>query len=213
MPTFKYKLNGTTGKLDLVTTGLLQSEIIPNYAITNFSITSPSVVEIGFSTTPTFSWSTNQTTVSGNINGQSLTGLPATSGTLTFASSITTTTVFTLTVSDGTTTLTSSKTITFVNAFRHGVGAPGASDATIQAMTKSVVVKANYTRTFTTSSQVQYYAYPASYGNLVSIKDVNNFETISDWLLRTGTIDSVTYNIYEFKNVNTNVNYNYQFIF
>lgn len=213
MPITGYTFNPIENELDLITTGLLQSEIIPDFAISGFNVTNGTIFEVGGSTTPQFSWGTNANATSGNINSQSLTGLPASSGTLTFASSISTTTNFTLTVSDGVNTRTSTRTVSFVNAFRDGVDTPGASDSDIQAMTKRIVSKGNYTRSFTTSSQVQYYAYPASYGTLVSIRDVNNFETISDWLFRTGTIDGVTYNIYEFKNLNTVVNYNYTFTF
>lgn len=40
------------------------------------------------------------------------------------------------------------------------------------------------------------YAYPASFGNLVSIKDANNFEYINSYTKSELTIDTVQYNLY-----------------
>ena len=40
------------------------------------------------------------------------------------------------------------------------------------------------------------YAYPASYGDLTSIKDANNFEYITSYTKSTVTIDGVSYNCY-----------------
>lgn len=122
-------------------------------------------------------------------------------------------------VGDGTSTTTSSGiTYTFVYPFYYGVGAQGLTCAQVQALTKSVKTKSNTTVVTSPVSQVYYFAYPASYGNLTSILDTNLFETISDYTKRTVSctmLDSTTqtYYIYEFGNLTTQTNFSNQYKF
>jgi hypothetical protein len=40
------------------------------------------------------------------------------------------------------------------------------------------------------------YMYPKSFGNLTSIKDVNNFDYINSYTLLTITFEEIVYNVY-----------------
>ena len=111
-------------------------------------------------------------------------------------------------VTDGT-TLVQSNTVTYsyVYPYYSGADAPGITAAAVSALTKDVRAStSSLNKSFTTSNgDVFYFAYPASYGALTSIKDENNFETIGDWTLRTENItgldaSAVSYRIYEFNN-------------
>jgi len=129
-----------------------------------------------------------------------------------FAGPFTDTTTFTVAVTDaagggGPTTVTSNVTYSFVYPYYKGNGAPSRTAAQVAAMTKLVInSNANYNTTFTTlDGDVYYFAYPASYGDLVSILDENGFETFSSWTKRTENItgldaSAVSYFIYEFEN-------------
>lgn len=103
------------------------------------------------------------------------------------------------TKSDGTTSASLDKTAsyTFVAASYYGaVSAVPAAAADVTSLTKSVKNTKNQTATFTLANQRSCYAYPASFGNLASIKDANNFEYLSSYTKTTLTIDSESYNIY-----------------
>lgn len=107
----------------------------------------------------------------------------------------------------------------FVYPYYSGAGAPGRTPAQVAAMTKDVRAStASLNKSFTTSNgDVYYFAYPASYGALTSIKDENNFETFSDWTLTTANItgldgNAVSYRIYEFNNPVIAGSTNYTFI-
>lgn len=111
-------------------------------------------------------------------------------------------------VFDGT-TLVQSNTVTYsyVYPYYSGADVPGITAAAVAALTKAVTASSSsVNKSFTTSNgDVYYFAYPASYGALTSIKDENNFETIGDWTLRTENItgldaSAVSYRIYEFNN-------------
>lgn len=98
-------------------------------------------------------------------------------------------------------------TFNFVYPYYHGCGAPSLSAANVALLTKSVIAEnTNLSRSFTSlDTQVYYFAYPASYGTLSQILDVNAFDVTADWTLRVENItglDStpVSYNIYEFNN-------------
>ena len=88
-----------------------------------------------------------------------------------------------------------------------GAGAAGLSASSVAGLTKRVITStASRTESITASnSNVFYFAYPASYGALTSILDINGFETFPDWTLRTENItgldgNAVSYRIYEFNN-------------
>jgi hypothetical protein len=146
-----------------------------------------------------------------NPNG----GIETFSETLPVSSSV----IYYAKVSDGTSTTTSiGITYTYVYPFYYGVGAEGLTCSQVQALTKSVKSKSNTTVVTSPASQVYYFAYPASYGNLTSILDTNLFETISDYTKRTVNctmLDSTTqiYYIYEFNNITTQTNFSNQYKF
>ncbi len=109
-------------------------------------------------------------------------------------------------------------TFSFVYPYYRGVGAAGLGSG-VSALTKEIIASnANLTRTFTPNgSQKLYFAYPASYGALTAIFDVNNFNTIADWTLTTTNITGldgspVSYRIYEFNNFAVAGSYDYRFV-
>lgn len=121
---------------------------------------------------------------------------------------------------DGPTTV-GSNTITyqFVYPYYVGAGAAGLTPAQVAALTKRVIAStASRVEDITaTAGQVLYFAYPASYGALTKIFDVNNFDTFSDWTPRTQDITGldgspVSYRIYEFKNPVVAGTYRYTFV-
>ncbi len=120
--------------------------------------------------------------------------------------------------SGGPTTVQATTTYNFVYPYYVGAGSPGLSAASVAALTKRIIQStANRTETIAASGgNVFYFAYPASYGALTSILDVNNFETIGDWTLRTENITGLdasaqSYHIYEFDNPVTAGSYQYTF--
>ncbi len=133
------------------------------------------------------------------------------------------TTVFRVEVDDtgatgGPSTVTATATYNFVYPYFVGAGAPGASAATIAAMTKRVILSTPTRAENITASngQVFYFAYPNSYGALTSITDENGYEVISDWTSSTKTFSALdgssqTYRVYEFKNPVVANTYNFLF--
>lgn len=110
-------------------------------------------------------------------------------------------------VSGGPSMVSSSTSYSFVYPYYYGAGASGKTPAQVAALTKQIIastltVNENYT---TANGDVYYFAYPAAYGNLVSILDANGFETIGSW---TKTVANITgldasaqsYNIYASNN-------------
>lgn len=90
-----------------------------------------------------------------------------------------------------------SATYTFVMASYYGAVTTAPTDkAGIIALTKNVKNTKAQTATFTLSNQRSCYCYPASFGNLTSIKDANNFEYLSSYTKTNVTVDEVSYNVY-----------------
>lgn len=86
---------------------------------------------------------------------------------------------------------------TFVMASYYGAVTTAPTDkAGIVALTKNVKNTKAQTATFNLSNQRSCYAYPASFGNLTSIKDANNFEYISSYTKTTVEVDGTNYNVY-----------------
>lgn len=119
----------------------------------------------------------------------------------------------------GPTTVSATVSFTFVYPYYVGAGSSSLAAADVANLTKRVITEStNRTETITAGAgEVFYFAYPASYGTLSSILDVNGFETLPDWTLRVENItgldgNSVSYNIYEFKNPVTAGDYEYRFI-
>ena len=152
---------------------LLITEIAPT---TTFSASGSGVKEVGTSVTPTL-------TLVINSKG---TGTP-----------------LAIKFYDGSTLLDTqdyvdgTNTYTFVMASYYGAVATAPTDkAGIVALTKNVKNTKALTATFTLSNQRSCYCYPASFGNLSSIKDANNFEYISSYTKTTVAVDGVDYNVY-----------------
>lgn len=129
-------------------------------------------------------------------------------------------TTFSVQVDDttGSNKASASRTFTFVYPYYVGAGAASLPAASVAGLTKRLITStASRQETITaTAGQVLYFAYPASYGDLTSILDANNFETISDWTKRTENItgldsNPVSYLIYEFKNPVVAGSYQYTF--
>ena len=108
---------------------------------------------------------------------------------------------------DGPSTVTQSLTYNFVYPYYSGAAAPGRTPAQVAALTKAIInstatLQRNYT---TVDGDVYYFAYPAAYGNLVSILDENGFENFSSFTKTVANItgldgNAVSYNIYESQN-------------
>lgn len=140
--------------------------------------------------------------------------------TLTAADSITANKMFTARITDATSTYTGGNvSFTFVYPFYRGVLASGAAvdGASVAGLTKAVQTKGNKTYKFTTSGVEQVvFAYPASYGNLTSIMDQNNFENLNAFTKSTVSVTGLdgtaqNYNVYV---CSTNINdFGYTFKF
>lgn len=128
-----------------------------------------------------------------------------TSVAVTVSDSITANKTFTARATDPTKAYTGGNvTFTFVYPFYWGVVASGApvDSAAITGLTKSVTAKGNKTVSYTTSGIEQaVFAFPASYGNLKSIMDQNNFENIDTFTKSTVEVTGLDgtpqqYNVY-----------------
>lgn len=133
---------------------------------------------------------------------------------------IRTTTTFTAKVSDGTQTVTSNLiTYTFVYPFYVGATSESSlNQVTLSASDKVVKTKGNTSKKYTTTQERFYIAYPASYGNLTSILDANQFEILPDFEKGTKTVtmldqSTVPYTVYLFKNAVTVADFTVTFKF
>lgn len=188
---------------------LLISEIAPT---TTFTASGSGTKEVGTSVTPTLTLNiTNKGTgtpvaikfYSGSTLLDSQNYVDGTNTyTFTMASAITTTTtvkgVLEYKKSDSSSaSIEKTATYTFVMASYYGAVATAPTDkAGIIALTKNVKTGKGQTATFTLNNQRSCYAYPASMGNLTSIKDANNFEYLSSYTKTSVTVDDVAYNVY-----------------
>jgi hypothetical protein len=119
----------------------------------------------------------------------------------------------------GPTTVSSTASFTFVYPYYVGAGAAGLSASAVAALTKRIITStASRTEAISAGAgEVFYFAYPASYGALSSILDINGFETFPDWTLRTENITGLdataqSYRIYEFNNPVVAGSYQFTFI-
>lgn len=113
------------------------------------------------------------------------------------------------TVGDGTSTSNSNvRRQTYVYPFYYGSGAAGLTGAQIRStLTQLTETVGDKTLAFTPSSQVYYFAYPASYASLTRVLDANGFDITADFTLRnpvsiTG-LDTTAqnYKVYEYNNL------------
>jgi hypothetical protein len=81
------------------------------------------------------------------------------------------------------------RSINFEAPWYYGSGAANLSPSQIQSLfieqLRKVELKSNKTVTVTANNQKIYFAYPASWLSLTSIKDGNDFENLNGWLNRT----------------------------
>ena len=98
---------------------------------------------------------------------------------------------------DSNATIEKTASYTFVMASYYGaVSTAPTTQADIIALTKNVKNTKAYTTTYVLSNQKSCYCYPASFGNLTSIKDANNFEYIQSYTKTNVSVDGVSYNVY-----------------
>ena len=104
-------------------------------------------------------------------------------------------------VDNGSATANSSQ-FTFVDPYYYGVIAKGATITSdlIKSLTKKIESKGTKTFKYTTNDSCMVIAYPASYGNLKSALDPNNFENIGSYEKHTITVSctsgDVSYYVY-----------------
>lgn len=118
----------------------------------------------------------------------------------TYACNISTNTVLKVSISDGTSTVSASKNITFANRSYYGYIADGTSidEAAITALQNSTVKTAkalNYGGISCTNSKIVY-AYPQSFGLLTNITDDNGFGYIDSYTCDVASINGINYYIY-----------------
>jgi hypothetical protein len=99
--------------------------------------------------------------------------------------------------------------------YYYGSGDPGLTPVQIQALSEDMSARGDKTYNYTLDMEVYYIAYPASYGLLSKILDINGFETINGWAYRLENLDidgvPISYLVYEFQHITTQVNFNNTF--
>ena len=152
-----------------------------------------------------------------NLLGEKTSGI-STSNTFTISRAVTSSTSFYAEATDGVQTIGDSTSfLSFYYPTFYGVLDTGYSLTSGLITNKTKVLKANKNNTFTytATNQHPFVAFPASYGNLTSIKDSSNLEYIGDFVKTTMNLNvtggTVSYNIYVLKDP-TDIS-NYKFIF
>lgn len=91
--------------------------------------------------------------------------------------------------------VTTTKVIEFINPFYWGASS-AAVVTDLAGLTEDLTKKGQKQYTYATNNQHMVIAYDASYGNLTSILDPNNFETINGWNKSTLAYNGQNYNVY-----------------
>ena len=120
--------------------------------------------------------------------------------TYTYSCNITSNTTLKVEVSDGTSTVSATKNITFANKSYYGFVADGTTvnETVIKALQNNVLKTSkalNYTGINCTDSKIVY-AYPQNQGLLSSILDGSGFDYIDSYDCTNTTVDGVNYNVY-----------------
>ena len=120
--------------------------------------------------------------------------------TYTYSCNITTNTTLKVEVSDGTSTVSATKNITFANKSYYGFVADGTiiNETVIKALQNNILKTSkalNYTGINCTDSKIVY-AYPQNQGLLSSILDGSGFDYIDSYDCTNITVDGVNYNVY-----------------
>lgn len=118
----------------------------------------------------------------------------------TYSCNITNNTTLKVEVSDGTSTVSATKNITFANKSYYGFVADGTTvnETVIKALQNNVLKTSkalNYTGINCTNSKIVY-AYPQNQGLLSSILDGSGFDYINSYNCTNTTVDGVNYNVY-----------------
>lgn len=105
-----------------------------------------------------------------------------------------------------------SKTIEFILPFYWGASAE-ASLTTLAGLAEDLAKKGQKQYTYSVNNQYMYIAYNASYGNLRSILDQNNFENIDGWVKSTLTYEGQSYIVYRsgYKNTSPSEPFTFKF--
>lgn len=120
--------------------------------------------------------------------------------TYTYSCNITSNTTLKVEVSDGTSTVSATKNITFANKSYYGFVADGTTvnETVIKALQNNVLKTSkalNYTGINCTDSKIVY-AYPQNQGLLSSILDGSGFDYIDSYDCTNITVNGVNYNVY-----------------
>ena len=120
--------------------------------------------------------------------------------TYTYSCNITSNTTLKVEVSDGTSTVSATKNITFTNKSYYGFVADGTTvnETVIKALQNNVLKTSkalNYTGINCTDSKIVY-AYPQNQGLLSAILDGNGFDYIDSYDCTNITVNGVNYNVY-----------------
>ena len=104
-------------------------------------------------------------------------------------------------VTDGKSTASQTKTITFIGKSYYGLIEPDVDDVTedmIKSLSSTLKNSKNFVyKDINCNFNKVVYAYPASLGNLVSIQDeVNNFNYTDSFTKKTMDVDGISYNVY-----------------
>lgn len=215
-----YTVNGVTNnancKIPVVTTalsGIMRASdkkaldtLTARYplSISSFSA-SPNLVEVGVAADVTFSWDFTNTDFH-PITSQSIVVDGAAAATV----AVGTKNYKKTGLAGATTASNKSASITIngslkksVNITYHypsyiGLVADGTTitEAVVKGLTKSIEWSKSKTKTLNQSNQKIVYAYPASYGDLTSIKDGNGFQGFAGYTKQTLTVGGQSYNVY-----------------
>ncbi len=92
-------------------------------------------------------------------------------------------------------------TVSYVYPFYSGVVADNwtVSGTAIKALTKTVEAKGNKKKVYNLDNQKSVFAYPASYGTLSKILDVNQFNYVDSYDVTTTQIDGIDYKVYKLR--------------
>ena len=129
----------------------------------------------------------------------------------TYSTPFSTNTTFTVSANDGKDGATENIKFEFVNPYYYGeISENDLNDFT--GLTEEIIKKNTSKKvSYTATAEYLVFAYDASYGNLTSIKDKNNFENLSAFIKTTKIIDGETYNVYISADKITCSNFEYTF--
>ena len=206
-------LNSGSSVKDKTTMEVLESILFPYQKPTvSFAISPSTTIYESRTTVSSITFTINVTKKSNDIQSikvydgstllTTITSGVANGGTFTYTYScnITSNTTLKVEVSDGTSTVSATKSITFVYKSYYGFVADGTTvnETVIKALQNNVLKTSkalNYTGINCTDSKIVY-AYPQNQGLLSSILDGNGFDYIDSYDCTNITVNGVNYNVY-----------------